>query len=300
MKIKEIIDSFLEYGESIKNYSPHTITNYRVDLKMFNEFCDNIEIEEFEEIKRKHIESFVIYMKKEKGYKPRTRNRRLSAIKKMFSYAEQQDIIDRAPNLEDLSAITETGIPTYLTLEESKRLLSAPHGLLEIRDKTIIATLLFAGLRISELVNLKVEDIDLLYRVMKVTGKGSKQREIPIQYDLLVMLEKYLYYHRTDTYHDYVFITKTGNQLTARNINKMIKKYAKLAGINKNISAHKLRHTFATMLYEDNDLLELKELMGHVNVSTTQIYAHVSSTARETVINNNPLSSGKENGVSNL
>lgn len=291
MHIVRAIEQFMNYGENVKGYAKTTLTNYEIDLNIFYEFCDKVGVQNVIDIRRNLVEQFMVYMAKEKGWKSSTRARRLSALKKFLSYLDQRDIISKAPSLGDLAPSIEKKLPTYLNLREAKKLLTAPYGFAKERDQAILATFLFAGLRVSELINLKIEDIDFTYRKMIINGKGSKQREIPIQADLYEYLVRYIDYHRIDTYHDYVFTTKSGHKFYPKNIGDIVKKYVKEAGIKKDVTPHTLRHTFATLIYDDNELLELKELLGHSSVATTQIYAHINSANKKATISNNPLAS---------
>ncbi len=292
MDINKAIDKFIDFGVNVKNYSNTTIVNYKIDLNIFNEFCTKNNITDIKDIKRNLVEDYMVYMNKEQGWADSTRRRRLSSLKKFMSYLDQREWIDRAPNLDDLAPRREKKLPTYLNLQESKRLLESPRGFSEHRDRAIIATILYAGLRVSELVNLKIDDIDFVYQRMTINGKGSKQREIPVNYELIKYIQRYLDEERIDSNYEQLFLTKSGQPMYPCDVGRMITKYLKDAGIKKNVTPHTLRHTFATLLYEDNDLLEIKELLGHESVATTQIYAHIASQSKKDVIDNNPLSEG--------
>ena len=274
---------FLNYLLHEKQYSVHTYTNYERDLNQFRDFLkliNNIFLADLKNIAESEVRDFLAQVLIS-GAARRSVARKLSSIRSFFKYLYRQGIIDRTPTDGLTAPKLNKPLPKFLTIKEVERLLeipdtSTPNGK---RDCAIIEVLYSTGMRISELVNLKHSQIHWNEEVIRVMGKGNKERMVLIGGIAKNALQKYI---DNPTYigknqDSPVFRNKFGNKLGALSIQRMINNSAKLAGIPSNVTPHVLRHSFAThMLDAGADLRCVQELLGHVSLSTTQIYTHIT------------------------
>jgi site-specific recombinase XerD len=289
MKVEQIIEEFIQYLEHVRNYSPLTISNYASDLKIFYEFLDeDLEIYNLEDINDFSIIKFITYTKRELGNSPYASARKLRCLKSLFRYAIERNYIQVNPTATIREPRIEKSLPTYLTVSETKKLLNSIEGNFKERDLAIFMVFLFCGVRVSELSNIDISDIDFIEETLKVTGKGNKQRLIPLNDVVINSIEDYITV-RPNSPSSALFLSYRKTRLSVRGIQKIVKDYVKKSGIKKDISPHKLRHTCATMLYDEGTLLELKELLGHESVATTQIYAHTNTDQLKKLTSRNPL-----------
>ncbi len=282
LSLLEAIDKYCDYLKSQKGLSPRTVKGYRHDLTNFLRYLviyrkkDNPSLDD---LNRENINRYLIKLQEENNYKNTSLARKISSIKSFLTYLEEQEYIKDSPKKFIKSPKLPKKLPIYLVQSELKKLLSAPdkNTFLGFRDYAILVTLGLTGMRLSELVNLNIRDIDFNNRVIRVFGKGAKERLIPMNEFLYKVLSEYIEkrpYAETDA----VFISKNRKRLTGRLIEYMIKKYALIAGLPADkLTPHKLRHTFATLLYQkDIDLIEIQKLLGHSSISSTQIYTHTN------------------------
>ena len=274
---------FLNYLIHEKQYSGHTYTNYERDLNQFSDFLElinNIFLADLKNIAESEVRDFLAQVLIS-GAARRSVARKLSSIRSFFKYLYRQGIIERTPTDGLTAPKLNKPLPKFLTIKEVERLLkipdtSTPKGL---RDCAIIEVLYSTGMRISELVNLTHSQIHWNEEVIRVIGKGNKERMVLIGRIAKNALQKYI---DNPTYigknqDSPVFKNKFGNKLGALSIQRMINSSAKLAGIPSNVTPHVLRHSFAThMLDAGADLRCVQELLGHVSLSTTQIYTHIT------------------------
>lgn len=281
MDINDAIELFLEYkaveeGLNIKS----TIPDYKDDFKVFLKYFPNIKT--VDDLNDELIDNF-IYEQSLNDLKSSTISRRISTIKNFFLFLENEKI---ATNLvkEVILPKKEKHIPTFLSIDEIKNLLSVfdetkPN---EYRDKTMVLVMYSAGLRVSELINLEKRSINFEEKLITLKGKGNKERFVPLNYIALEYLNNYLSQNKNNKVFSkskYLFINKKdGKPLTRQYFFVELNKYAKRAGIDKKISPHTLRHSFATHLLENGaDLRVVQELLGHSKIETTQIYTHLST-----------------------
>jgi len=228
--------------------------------------------------------------------------RRLSAIRSFCRYLLREEMISSSPVADTSSPKLDKRLPSFLTIEEMERLLKAadlsdPVGQ---RDRAIMELLYAAGLRVSELVNLDVGQVDLDTSEIRVWGKGAKERMVLMGKPAAEALSAYLSQGRVELLDKKksgaLFVNRYGKRLTERSVQRMLQKYADLAGIKKRIHPHLLRHTFATHLLDGGaDLRVVQELLGHANLSSTQIYTHISkSQARKVYLSAHPLAKKKD------
>ena len=268
------ITKFITYLEVEKNYSPHTIVNYRVDLDEFFVFAGDIAVENVDYLL---LRRFLADLRA-KNFKTRTMSRKLSTLRSFFKFLEREGLVKSNPALLLRSSKQEKLLPKFLTEQEMVRLIESTEieGEMDKRDRAILEVLYSAGLRVSELVGLNLEDIDMIGGVAKVRGKGKKERLVLIGDQASDSIREYLNSrsHRSNA----VFLNKRGGRLTDRSIRNIINKYVLKISLNCHVSPHTLRHSFAThLLNRGADLRAVQELLGHVNLSTTQIYTHVTT-----------------------
>jgi site-specific recombinase XerD len=281
--LQNLINEFLEYLEIEKGRSQLTIRNYDFYLKNFLNWA---KIKQPEEINLNLIKKFRLYLARKK-LSPSTQNYYLIALRSFLKYLAKKDIKTLAPEKIELAKTSERQI-SFLEGEDLETFLNAPlkvdqPEILKLRDKAILELLFSTGLRISELINLKKEDINLEKDEFSVKGKGGRWRTVFLSNQAKYWLKKYLE-KRNDLSpflfirHDKAVKSENLNPLTARSVQRMVKKYAKIAGLTKKITPHTLRHSFATdLLINGADLRAIQELLGHKNITTTQIYTHLTN-----------------------
>jgi integrase/recombinase XerD len=252
----------------LRGQSKNTIRNYRYTISNFLKFTNKSP----ENINEQDIKRYMIHLKNQKNATNRTIHRHLNALRSFFRY-QNIDIADKI-QLPKLSK----PLPKFLTREEIKILLEKTDRL---RDKCLIRLLYSTGLRVSELVNLNKNDIKT-ESIHVISGKGAKDRIVFVDPRTQEMISHYISERNDDK--EALFLSTHGERISARTIQWLIKKYSKKAGIEKKVSPHVLRHSFAThMLEGDADIVVIKELLGHSNLATTQIYTHITDERRKKV-----------------
>lgn len=272
--MQRYIDKFASYLEIEKNASSHTILNYKLDLKEFSGFLKDTTIDKVEYLSLRKYLAFL----KEKNLKSRTLARKVSCLRTFFRFLSREGYIKSNPATLLLTPKLDKRLPQFLTEDEVFKLLEAPLKDEEsgLRDRAILETFYSTGMRISELVGLNIDDVDFISGVVKVRGKGKKERLLPIGEKALAALRQYL--DKRKEKNKEIFLNKNGTRITDRGIRYIFEKYIRLTSLKENISPHTLRHTFAThLLNHGADLRSVQELLGHVNLSTTQIYTHLST-----------------------
>ncbi len=280
------INEFLNYLDKERNMSEHTVRNYGVDLAQFlSHLVDENQSGDFpDRITHLQIRAFMGDLS-EKGASRQTVARKIAALRSFYKYLQRQGRVTANPARVVHTPKLEKKIPTFLSVAMMERLLAAPEGgtFIGSRDKAILELIYSAGLRSFELVSLDHADIDLERRVLRLRGKGMKERINPVGRYAITALELYLNCktvhpekHRFDP--QAVFLNFRGQRLTTRSVRRMLSHYAGLAGLPPDVSPHTLRHSFAThLLQRGADLRVVQELLGHENISTTQIYTHITA-----------------------
>lgn len=268
------IPKFLSYLEVERNYSDHTILNYRIDLEEFFDFLGNTAFKDVDyPVLRRYLAQI-----RQRNLMPRTVARKLSCLRSFFKYLQREGLIDKNPAVLLMTPKLDKKLPHFLTEEEAIRLMESPKQdkVMELRDRAIFETLYSTGIRVSELVGLNVHSVDMIGNVIRVMGKGKKERIVPIGEKALDAIKEYC--DRRPNKASVLFLNKSGKRLTARSVCNIINKYIKREGTAKHVSPHMLRHSFATHLLDHGaDLRSVQELLGHVNLSTTQIYTHLTT-----------------------
>ncbi|MFH1201868.1 MAG: tyrosine recombinase XerC [Candidatus Omnitrophota bacterium] len=271
--MQRYIEKFLRYLEIEKNYSKHTLLNYRIDLKEFAAFVADMPLEKVDYI---FLRKYLVHLKS-KNLSKRTVSRQLSCLRSFFKFLNREGYLKSNPVLLISSPKQDKHLPAFLTEEEVGKLLDAPpQSPAGLRDKAILETLYSTGMRIGELVGLNVESVDVVGGCIKVLGKGKKERLVPIGDRALLTIRNYL--DKREGKSEALFLNKNKRRLTDRGIRMMMNKYIKQVSQKEHISPHTLRHSFAThLLNRGADLRSVQELLGHANLSTTQIYTHLTT-----------------------
>src|SRR3972149_3035366 len=275
------IDAFINYIKFEKRYSAHTVRSYTNDLMGFLDFIDRYK-KEFDEriIDNKLVRSWIVTLLEE-GVSVRSVNRKISTLKSYFKFLVQQGIIDVNPMSKVLSPKNKKRLPSFVEQSQMDMLLdNIDFGadFSAVRDKFIIQLLYHTGIRLSELVNLKVDDFNLSNNTFKVIGKRNKERIIPFSKEIKRSYNIYCNNRldiQTSGKTNYLFITEKGKPVYEKLIYRVVHNYLSYVTTIEKKSPHVLRHTFAThMLNNGADLNAIKELLGHANLSATQIYTH--------------------------
>ncbi len=285
-----MLDGFLKYLSTQKRYSAKTIENYNLDLTNFINFFDGKDIRKLE---YDDFRNYLEYMYNNK-YASKTISRHISSLKSFYKYLLNNNYIKENPTLLLSSPKQEFRLPNYLNPIELEKIMETPDTstIIGKRDILILEMFYATGIRLAELINIKVSDIDKSNRMIKILGKGSKERYVFFTTKCLDYLNDYLDNSRSMLCKnsEYLFVNQKGNKLTESGVEYIINKIFISSGINVHLTPHVLRHTFAThMLNEGADLMTVKELLGHSNISTTGIYTHVSNEQlRNTYLNAHP------------
>jgi tyrosine recombinase XerC len=272
----ELIDSYIE--ELVRRrFSDYTVKSYKTDLEEFSSFLRKNGKADFIQIDRKDIRSFMGELLSY-GYKKSSVSRKLSAIKSFCKFLEKNKVIKGNPSVSVKTPKTEKCIPSFLSEEEVRKMLefSPSDGKLDIRNKAILELLYATGIRAAELVNLDLSMFDRKTKLLKVYGKGKKERIVPVVKTAFQALKRYISESRGYK-EGALFLSKSDKRLTERDLQRIVKKaIVKVATLNQ-MSPHTMRHTFAThLLNRGANLRAVQELLGHESLSTTQIYTHVS------------------------
>ena len=281
---KEFIDDFKTYLKVDKNYSNNTIESYIRDIVSFLEYNNK----KIDDITKKDIDNYILHILP--NYNENSVNRSIAAIRSFYKYLSLfKGFINVSEDITSLKR--KKALPKYLSIEEVDKLLDIPlETAFDYRNKTMLEVLYATGLRASELINLDINNVDLVNMAIKVNGKGSKERIVLLSKIAVNYLDMYINNYRNQLFiknqkpTDALFLNNHGNRLTRVGLYKMIGNIAKMQGIDKEITPHTLRHSFATHMIECGaDIRSVQELLGHENVITTEVYTHLANN----VIKNN-------------
>lgn len=275
------IQNFIQYLHQVKQTSANTEVSYARDLKKMNQYLSAQGIRDVREVTATSLNSYVLFLEKE-GRKPATISRSIASMKAFYHYMEKEQRLGTDPAEQLKAPKIEKKMPTILTTEEVTRLLEQPGGSSpkELRDKAMLELLYATGIRVSELISLKVNDVNLKMEYV-TCADGHKERIIPFGSIAKEALSRYLEQGRTklateDTM-DWLFTNCSGGAMSRQGFWKLIKSYGRKAGIEAEITPHMLRHSFAAhMVSNGADLKSVQEMLGHSDISTTQIYTQIS------------------------
>ena len=319
----QILISFFTYLNAVRNLSSSTIQEYYLDLRTFFRFLkckrgiadpsapfeeieiSDVDLELIRSVTLSDLYDFLIFLRENRpkhhksptttyGDEASTRARKIAALRAFFKYLHSREhLLDENPAAELEIPKAPKQLPKYLTLEESMQLLSAVDGKYRERDYCILTIFLNCGLRVSELVGLNLNDI--MGNVMRVTGKGNKQRMVYMNDAVQDAIRAYLPHRiQPDQPRDQqaLFVSRNRNRINVQTVKMLVNKYLNHAGLaHKECSAHKLRHTAATLMYQNGvDIRTLQEFLGHEQVNTTMIYTHIENITMKDAVDANPLS----------
>ncbi len=313
--LPQLVQQYLIYIEAIKGHSQLSVIEYASDLRTFFRYlarekglCEKDTPDEkidLSPIDLKFIQSvnltdayrFLIYCKDIRKNNESTRARRIISIRRFYSYlSENLGLIEKNPMKALDTPKTKKSLPKYLTLEEAEKLLSVIDGKYKERDYAIITLFLNCGMRLSELVSINYNDIKDNGSLV-ITGKGNKERTIYLNKACVDAIVSYMKVRPNDKVKDRaLFLSSRNQRISPKTVQHLVYTYLDKAGLgDRNLSVHKLRHTAATLMYQHGnvDLLLLKEILGHENLGTTEIYTHISDDAARKAIQSNPLSNEK-------
>lgn len=314
-KLPRLVQDYLIYIEAIKGHSSLSVMEYAGDLRTFFRYIARekglclkdaeddeidlsvIDLDIIKTITLNDAYTFLIYCKNVRHNNEATRARRVISLRRFFTYlTDNLGVLSTNP-MKNLDAPKiKKSLPKYLTLEESQRLLAAVHGKNKERDYAIITLFLNCGMRLAELVSIDYSDIKSDGTLI-ITGKGNKERKVYLNQACIDAITEYMKVRPNDKVKDKaLFLSSRYQRISQRTVQLMVDKYLKEAGLgDRGLSVHKLRHTAATLMYQygNVDVLVLKEILGHENLGTTEIYTHIQNDAVKQAIDVNPLANIK-------
>lgn len=294
--LDQAIGEFLHYLKGVKNCSEHTLRNYEIDLTALKKFLnkEGIQISDLGEFNKRILREFFAHLNFQSAAK-RTLLRRIACLRSFFKYCKRQKKIKQNPMEEIDSPKLEKKLPFSLSYEEVERLFAGPdtNTYLGFRDRCIMELLYSSGLRVSELASLNRSDFDFASKLVRLKGKGKKERIVPITEPACKWIQDYLehpergengQHHQKQKDHKAVFLNKWGKRITVRSLDRNFSKYLLACGLSSNVTLHTIRHTIATHWLEMGmDLKTIQVLLGHNSLVTTTIYTKVSSRLKKEV-----------------
>jgi len=281
--MESLINRFLNYLILEKKYSENTFLSYKTDLYKLNEFLKEQNITQLSSINKENILNYFKSLKNN-NYSIRTISRIYSSISSFFNYCVYNNFKESSPMEFITYPKQEKPLPEFLDLEEVEKILNAikTDDYLQLRDRVIYELMYSTGIRVSELTNLTTDNLYLDEYFIKVNGKGNKERLIPFGKEAGIWLNIYLKKNRHEINKkdsEFLFLSRRGDKLNRKTIWKNLKKYAAIAGIQKDVYPHILRHSFAThLICNGADIRFVQELLGHSSIMTTEIYTHIDFT----------------------
>jgi len=272
------IDRFIRHLEYERRLSPLTCKNYRRDLQALAAFCEQSDVDSWGDLDSEHVRVFSATCFR-KGLSARSIQRRLSAARTFFRYLIREKAVSKNPVSSVSAPKGKKRLPGNLDADRMARLLDIPgDGAIVDRDRAILELLYSSGLRLAELIDLNLGDVDMHDATVRVTGKGNKDRIVPVGRHALKALRQW-YATRgelADADETAIFVSNRGTRISARSVQARVKHWAKQQGLDANVYPHLFRHSFATHVLESShDLRGVQELLGHANISTTQVYTHL-------------------------
>lgn len=296
MNIQEAIYDFLLHCKIEKNLNPKTIKAYQTDLKQFTNFLTKNNVDTFEAVGKVELKAYLMELS---TFAPKSRRRKVATAKALFNYHEYEENIIQNPFRKlKVKIKLPFQLPTVMTLKQIESILTLAYKEKEkisdvesysyaekLRDIAVLELLFATGIRVSELCNLKTEDIDRSFSRITVNGKGNKERILPIpNQGVKLALKEYLQ-RFTPAINQFFFINRLKNRLSEQSVRLMVKKYSNMANTPMHVTPHIFRHSFATLLLEqDVDIRYIQNLLGHSSINTTQIYTHVNNKKKFAIL----------------
>ena len=272
------IDNFLGHLAKERRLSSHTADAYRRDVQALLRYCQENDLQQWSELDSQHIRSFAASCHRQ-GLGPRSIQRRLSAVRSFFKYLIRENLCSKNPAQDVSAPKAPRRLPKTLDADQMTRLVEVSGDDPQVmRDRAMMELLYSSGLRLAELVSLQIHDIDLADRTVRVTGKGNKTRIVPVGRHALAAVAAWLKKrsHLAKSDESALFVGARGKRISPRTVQARIRRWATIQGIDARVSPHMFRHSFATHVLESSgDLRAVQELLGHANISTTQIYTHL-------------------------
>lgn len=320
LELPEVIKNYISYTETVQGRSSKTINEYYTDLRTFFRYLkihrgivkdteefdkikiDDIDIEFIRKVTLSEVYEFLVFCKNSRNNNEKTRARKVSSLRSFFKYLTVKcQLLETNPIDQLDSPKSKKTLPKYLTLEQSRELLNVIEGEYKQRDYAIITLFLNCGLRLSELCSLNVTDLRS-DNTLRVIGKGNKERVVYLNNACLNAIEEYLKVRPVDgvpsLHKNALFLSRLKRRISNKTVQHIVYVNLEKIGLkNQGYSAHKLRHTAATLMYQHGnvDIRVLKDILGHENLGTTQIYTHLSNTQIKDALDSNPLSNMKQN-----
>ena len=280
--MKKIVIDFLEVLQFEKKYSANTTLNYKNDLNDFVAYITELGYDKFSDIDYQTIRKYLTYLY-DKKYTNKTISRHISSLRSLFKYLLKEGKIKSNPMTLVSNPKVEKKLPKFVPYKELEQILNIfdSGNVIDTRNTLILELLYSTGIRVGELISIKIKDIEFNKKQIRILGKGNKERVVLFGSRCYELLDKYLdsFYKKYNINNsDYLLLGVKGNRINDREVRKIVDEAVKRAGVKLNISPHVLRHTFAThMLNEGADLKSVQQLLGHESLSTTTIYTHVSN-----------------------
>lgn len=313
----DFLNDYLVHMKVVKMLSERTIEEYYIDIRLFLKFykgnvtnsdmavedidISDMTVEDLRKITVSDIYSFIFYTADERNNADKARYRKISALRSFFKYFTKAVHLLKEDPTKDIEVPSpKKSLPKFLSLDESLRLLSSSYDGESVRDYCILTLFLNCGMRLSELVGINISHIDFTEARMKVLGKGNKERMVYLNTACIDAINRYLAIRGQNEKaadEPALFISNRNTRISKRRVQQIVENAIEAAGLGgKGITTHKLRHTAATLMYQygDADVLTLKELLGHANISTTEIYTHLSDESVRNAVDSNPLAKVKQ------
>lgn len=280
--MEEVVDRFINHLAVERGLSNNTLNAYSRDILCFLDFLEEQGVRELQVVRPEDIQGFLGFLRS-RQLSPRTVARHLAALRSLFRFLVRERFLRINPTTMLQSPRLARSLPKMLSQTEVKSLLGQPSGSspLALRDRAMLELIYAAGMRVSELVDLDMSQVNFVTGTVQIQGKGGRERMLPLGDYALEALRNYLEGGRVHlqkrSSNNAVFLNRSGNRLTRQGFWKILKRYAKQAGLQRDVTPHILRHSFATHLLERGaDLRAIQEMLGHADISTTQIYTHVA------------------------
>lgn len=288
--MKRLLQTFIQFLSAEKGLAPNTLESYERDIAQYIDYLLDNGVAEVKDSKKLHIQNYLLHMK-QMGRASSTVSRTMVSIRSFYHFLIREKLMDNDPSLHMETPKLDKRLPKVLSIQEVEALLEAPQTSSPpgVRDKAMLEILYATGIRVTELISLNTENVNPEMGFVRCIGKGSKERIIPLGRTAAHWMDEYIHTTRSRMLkgsldEDALFINHLGTRLTRQGFWKIIKKYAKEAQIVKEITPHTLRHSFATHLLDNGaDLRSVQEMLGHADISTTQIYTQVTKTKMKEV-----------------
>ncbi|MFQ5874059.1 MAG: tyrosine recombinase [Dehalococcoidia bacterium] len=305
--MRHYLTRFLQHLQWERHLSPYTARNYRTDLTPFFQFLESEGVQKLGSVDRRLLRRYAAWLAKERpvrlgkglvrhGHEMPSVARKLSVLRSFYRYLVREKVVDANPVYRLSLPKLQKRIPSFLSKQEMGKLVEAPQtsDLLALRDRALLELLYAAGLRVSEIVGLDVNNVDLRSREVRVLGKGSKERVALMGKPALDALERYIRYGREELLNSRwtqpLFLNRYGGRLSVRSVQNIVRRYARGKNVSQTVHPHTIRHSFATHLLDGGaDLRVVQALLGHESLSTTQVYTHMTTAeARKTYLKAHP------------